>query len=78
MDYGLFCIWNDVDKPGFLDHVSEGKFDVLLPKIGSWNTDNTLSLAPASRINDFISKVKNVNPDIKVIAWFSSISRCYA
>lgn len=73
VDYGLFCIWNDTDKPEFLQRVAEGKFDVLLPKIGSWNADNTLSLPPASRINDFISKVKNVNPNIKVIAWFSSI-----
>ncbi len=73
VDYGLFCIWNDVDKPEFLQRVAEGKFDVLLPKIGSWNADNTLNLVQASEINDFISKVKKVNPNVKVIAWFSSI-----
>ena len=67
VDYGLFCIWNDTDKPEFLQRVAEGKFDVLLPKIGSWNTDNTLSLAPASRINDFISKVKTLILTLKLL-----------
>ena len=72
VDYGLFCLWNDVDDPEFLGRIVQGEFDVLVPSIGSWNEDNTLNIISTSEINEFISKVKNVNSNIKIIAWFST------
>ena len=52
VEYGLFCIWNDVDNPRFLERVAEGKFDVLLPKIGTWRSNNTLALVSTSEVNE--------------------------
>jgi hypothetical protein len=73
VDLGLFYSWQEPNSE-FLNRLNEGKFDVVLPNIGNW-IDNTLNLIPASDINEFISSVKNVNPNIKVFAWFGTYPR---